>query len=139
MTIEKIPDRYNLLINSYPLLVIAINKNSLPLKGIAGILDWWLCGDITLLIKNGKFNCNFMETTLLVTNRIKKNKMFLLFGMGENNFGNELFLSKFIEELKKRLTNLKAKNVALLLPDLSRDGRHFFEKNMRGYGVEIYL
>lgn len=53
-----------------------------PLKGVAGYLDWRLCGALSRAIESGRFRCEPGEVMLLpATGRIRDKRIFV-FGLG---------------------------------------------------------
>lgn len=53
-----------------------------PLKGVAGYLDWRLCGALSRAIESGRFRCEPGEVMLLpATGRIRDKRIFA-FGLG---------------------------------------------------------
>lgn len=132
---DDVIKRYNLLQLQYPLIVVPLAKR-LPFDGATGLLDWWLKGELTRIVKNGKFKCDYGELMLYFSNNLKLNKNFLLFGLGNHNIHQKNILEIFAEDLKKGLESLKIKNFALVFSyDIEKSVLNRFFKE---FAIDIY-
>lgn len=133
---NEISERYNLLLLKYPLIIIPLGKK-LPLKGVVGLIDWWLMGELTKIVKDEKFKCNYGELLLFFSNNLKINKNFLLFGLGNHNILEKSGLEILAEDLKKSLEQLKVKNFALLVSDDIE--KTILSKFFKDFAIDIYV
>ncbi|MCX7770472.1 MAG: hypothetical protein N2202_05250 [Proteobacteria bacterium] len=133
--INEIPKRYNLLVQKYSLIVITVS-NALPLNGIVGLIDWWLFGEITKIIKTGRFSCNYGELLLFFSDNLYQNNNFLLFGLGNNTLMDKHILDRFVNDLKVSLESLKVKNFALLIND---GNESYLNKVFKEFAIDVYV
>ena len=63
-------------------LIVGFNQDVRPLKGLAGALDWLLCGSLSDLILNNKLNGSLGEVALLASRgKVPATKIFMV-GLG---------------------------------------------------------
>jgi hypothetical protein len=94
----------------YPLVVVLVEKQSLPLKSSLGYLDWLLRGELTRLITSKRFKGARKESVVLVNNAIRKNKKFLLYGMGDVGSLNNENAASLFKDLACCLNGMKINN-----------------------------
>ncbi len=133
---SEIPKKYKLLMWNYPLIIIPL-VNELPLQGITGLIDWWMGGELTHIIKDGKFKCNYGEQLLFFSDRLRVNKNFLLFGLGNHNLLEKSALEKFSEDLRGGIRSLKVKSFALLLNYNGID-EQLLSRFFKEFAIDIY-
>lgn len=133
---SEIPKRYRLLLLKYPLIIIPLAKK-LPLEGFAGLMDWWMRGELTRIIKEEKFKCNYGDLLLFFSDKLRENKNFLLFGLGNHDLSEKFALERFAVDLKKGIESLKVKNFALLIS--SDIDESILNKFFKEFAIDIYI
>lgn len=133
---SEIPKRYKLLLLNYPLIIIPL-VNKLPLQGLTGLVDWWMKGELTQIIKDKKFKCDYGELLLFFSDSLRVNKNFLLFGLGNHDLSDKQALEKFAEDLKNGIKALKVKNFALLSDNTINE--MLLNKFFKEFAIDIYI
>lgn len=101
-------------------LVIPIWSDIRPLRGVAGLLDWRLCGRLSQLLRDGRVSGAPREKLLLVTGRIPWKRLLVL-GLGASvDFDEHAFRDGCLCGLQA-LRGIAARNVAIALPGRDRD------------------
>ena len=114
-------------------LVLPVWSDVRPLRGVAGLLDWRLCGRLSQMILEGRVSGAAREKLLLVTSRIPWRRV-LAVGVGVSTAFDEDAFRSTIDCSLQALRGIGASSVAMALPgrdiDLirpDRAARHFME------------
>jgi hypothetical protein len=100
-------------------LIAAVMEDEKPPKGVAGMVDWRLCGQLSRLIKQGYFKGALGEVLLLPTKPALPFDKALLFGCGPAAQFDERAYIAVLTQVFSVLEGLKAGNAVVELP-----GRH---------------
>lgn len=136
---DIVTDKYLLHAISYPLVLLVCDRQMLPLCPPIGIIDWWLKGELTKLFTSGKFKANEGEVLLFTTTRFKKNKNFLLFGIGDINDLSSEKGEHLLFKLKNQLSSLNLKNFLLVPSKNLLKESDFLKKYFKNFLVDLYL
>jgi hypothetical protein len=73
-------------------LVLPVFKDDRPLRGAAGLVDWRLCGKLSVLLRNNRASADAGETMILPPGRRLQFRRILWFGLGDaRNYSDERF------------------------------------------------
>jgi hypothetical protein len=104
---------------SAEVLVAAVMQDERPPRGVAGMVDWRLCGQLSRLIKSGFFNAEFGETLILPSKPALPFDKVLFIGCGlRADFDERAYLAALTKVISV-LQGLKAGQALVELP-----GRH---------------
>lgn len=100
-------------------LVIGLFEDERPLRGVAGLVDWRLCGLLSRYLQQGRFSGRQDERVLTTgAARVPPTRLFLL-GLGEREaYGKAL--RTLIESIPAMLKAAGCRKLALALPGPSR-------------------
>ncbi len=107
--------KWDVLTEAPELLVAPFFSDERPLKGVAGLADWRLCGRLSRLFSIQRVTGEFGETTLLPASRVGFAKLVLL-GLGiAQEFNEERFCSA-MRLIERVAAELGSQRIALALP-----------------------
>lgn len=97
-------------------LCLFVAEDERPLRGIAGYVDWRLCGGLSRVIKNGFFVGAAQDWLLLPSNnRIGPGRIFVV-GVGKRSALSADAIGKALSVAARTLTRAKVDSVALEIP-----------------------
>lgn len=125
-------------------LCVFVAEDVRPLPGLAGYLDWRLCGALSRVLKNGWFVGARGDALLVPSDgRVAMPRIFVI-GLGKAKAATEAELTQAMAEAAKVLARAKVESVALEIPpvgglDEAARGRAF-EKGFRpNFGGAVAL
>ena len=92
-----------------------------PLRGVAGLIDWRLCGRISELLVNGKLRGDVGEAVLMPARPRLTPERLLWLGAGERDHLDEARFREFVRALMERLVRLRVRSASLVLPGRALD------------------
>jgi hypothetical protein len=105
--------------SSAEVLVAGVMQDERPPRGLAGLVDWRLCGQLSRLIKSGFFTADLGQTMILRSKPALSVDKALFIGCGVRaDFDERAFLS-VVTKIMSVLQGLKAGQALVELP-----GRH---------------
>jgi hypothetical protein len=104
---------------SAEVLVAAVMQDERPPRGVAGLVDWRLCGQLSRLIKSGFFNGELGEMLILPSKPALPFDKVLLVGCGAREQFDERAYVAAVTKVISALQDLKAGQALVELP-----GRH---------------
>lgn len=97
-------------------LCVFVAEDVRPLPGLAGYLDWRLCGALSRVLKNGWFVGARGDALLVPSDgRVAMPRVFVI-GIGRAKAANEAELTEAMAAAAKVLSKAKVENVALEVP-----------------------
>lgn len=104
---------------SSEVLVAPVMQDERPPRGVAGMVDWRLSGQVSRVMKTGFFKGELFETLLLPTRSALPFDKTVLFGCGPKaDFDERAYLAA-LQRIRQVLAGLKAGHAVVELP-----GRH---------------
>ncbi len=101
-------------------LCLFVGEDERPLTGLAGFVDWRLCGRLSRVLQNGYFTGGKSDCLLLPTDgRIAMPRAFV-FGLGRTDQLTAEKLGELLEEAAQVLSKAKVENVALEFPPVAK-------------------
>lgn len=99
------------------LLCLPVFEDERPLRGVAGLVDWRLCGRLSTLLVDGFFAGHAGEALLMPPpeGRLALARL-LLFGAGTRAALGEASCQALVQAIVARVTALRVRTVALALP-----------------------
>ncbi len=97
-------------------LGVGVFTRDRPLRGVAGLADWRLNGQLSRLLLDRRFDGAFREKALLPCGHRLGAARLLLFGLGESESYDEGRLSEAAVWMWETFEGLKARSVALPIP-----------------------
>jgi len=115
-----LPNLRQLELAGAEVLAVGLTAGERPPHGVAGLVDWRLCGRISSLLRSGFATGRVGEVLLLPGKpRLPFDKI-ILFGTGRpEEFGEEIYRS-IVERMLATMEGLRARSAVVQLP-----GRHF--------------
>jgi len=121
----------------YPLVLLILERQRLPLQSPLGDVDWWLKGELTRLFVNQKFNADEAETLFFTTSRYCKNKNFLLFGTGSVVEFSSVKGEHLLEILKNQLSSLNVRNFLLVPSNKIFPNIPSIKKHLASFSIDL--
>ncbi len=87
-----------------------------PLRGVAGLIDWRLCGRISELLMQGKLRGDVGEAVLMPARPRLTPERLLWLGAGDRNDLDEARFRELVRTLMERLVRLRVRSASLVLP-----------------------
>ncbi len=98
------------------LLVTGFFQDERPLKGTTGLIDWRMNGTISHLVKEGRINGEWQETTLIPSQGRVIPPLILFLGLGKVRDYSTLRLRDLFPHLFDTLRDLRSSKVCLSFP-----------------------
>jgi hypothetical protein len=92
-----------------------------PLKGVAGLIDWRLCGRVSELLVSGKLRGDLGEAVLMPARPRLTPERLLWVGTGTRGELDEARFREFVRSLMERLVRLRVRTAGLVLPGRALD------------------
>ncbi len=100
-------------------IVLLLFDERLPLHGFPGIVDWELCGELSRMIAERKFEGKEKARMILyLRSSCHHGRKVLVYGLGKKNTLTSNKLSMLTEDLLVALSNLSLYNVVHVMPSL---------------------
>jgi hypothetical protein len=116
----SVPNLRKLDLTGTEVLVAALAENDRPPHGLAGLVDWRLCGGLSALVASG-FATGRVGDVLLIPGRPKLPfDKIVVFGVGPRRSFDEAVYREVVEKILGTLSGLRARTAVVELP-----GRHF--------------
>jgi hypothetical protein len=104
----------------YEAVALPFFEDERPLRGVAGLCDWRLCGRLSQLLDGGRVRGTLGEVTLLPTRpRLPFDKM-LLVGCGTVDAFDEFRFGAVMTRMYEVAEGLRLRNLVLSLPGRSK-------------------
>jgi hypothetical protein len=95
------------------LALLLLFKDDRPPKGFAGIIDWYLNGHISYLIKYSYFKADLGEIGLLISESRTAQQGVLLMGMGNRQKLHASLIERSVEKAVEVLDGLRGRRIIL--------------------------
>lgn len=103
-------------LTSVDALALFVGEDERPLRGLAGYVDWRLCGGLSRVLKDNFFSGKLEDWLLLPSNgRVGPQRIFVL-GVGEWAQATVASLSRALTVSARRLSLARVESVALEIP-----------------------
>jgi len=100
-------------------IVLPLFEERVPLHGYPGIVDWELCGHLSKMIAENRFEGKERAKLLIYLDQeCRYNKKVLVYGLGKKHMLTPKKLSLLTEDLMVTLSKLCLYNVVYVLPSL---------------------
>lgn len=120
-------------------LVVTCYENERPLRGLGGLIDWRLGGELSVHLRSGAISGKIGECVYVPVRRRNRIYPILLVGCGHavSPGHREGVPEESLELIKKNLTQLKLPTVGISQQDWGGQTKEYFTKQFKGISVCI--